>query len=209
MKASSPSTDLGRLHPGLEVVEEDVVRLVVALEAVDVAALQLHRALQVGEEEGVVVLLARLRPDVVRLGGRAGHLGRELRRHAAGLLPVAARGADQRGLVGVVVEALLVLAQALEQHADLVRDELPVRDPVERRKLLAADGAAARRHHHRLVPEEQLQRAAEIVDLGQPCLQLLEALAHGTPRSRVRRDSSAAADPGGRPGAFRAARARR
>ena len=42
---------LGRLHPGLEVVEEHVVRLVVALEALDVAALQLDRALEVGEEE--------------------------------------------------------------------------------------------------------------------------------------------------------------
>ena len=40
--------DLGRLHPRLVVVEEHVVRLVVALEAVDVAALQLDRALEVG-----------------------------------------------------------------------------------------------------------------------------------------------------------------
>ena len=39
--------------------------------------------------------LARLRPDVVGVRGCAGHLGGQLGRDAARLLPVAARGADQ------------------------------------------------------------------------------------------------------------------
>ena len=107
---------LGRLHPRLEVVEEDVVGLVVALEALDVAALQLDGALEVGEEEREVVLLARLRPDVVRLRGGAGHLGGQLGGDAAQLVVVAARRADQRRLVGVVVELLLVLGEILEQR---------------------------------------------------------------------------------------------
>ena len=50
---------LGRLHARLEVVEEGVVGLVVALEALDVAALQLDRALELGPEELVVVLGSR------------------------------------------------------------------------------------------------------------------------------------------------------
>ena len=99
---------LDRLHPRLVVVEEDVVRLVVALEAVDVAALQLDRALEMGEEERVVVLGARLRPDVVGVRGGAGHLGCQLGGNAVRLLPVAARRPDQARVVGVVVELLLV-----------------------------------------------------------------------------------------------------
>ena len=82
---------LGRLHARLEVVEERVVGLVVAFEALDVAPLQLDGALEV-EEEREVVRLARLRPDVVRgIRGGAGHLGGELRGHAASLVVVAAR----------------------------------------------------------------------------------------------------------------------
>ena len=74
---------LGRLHPGLEVVEQGVVRLVVAFEALDVAPLQLDRLLEVRKEVGVVGLLARLGPDVVRLGGGPRDLGRQLGRDAA------------------------------------------------------------------------------------------------------------------------------
>ena len=169
---------LGGLHPRLVVVEEDVVRLVVAFEALDIAALQLDRALEVGEEEGVVVLGSRLRPHVVGVGGGAGHLGRELGGHAMRLLPVASRRADQARVVRVVVELLLVTGEVVEQLADLVRDELLVCDPVERRHLMAANRAAARRHHHRLVPEEDLLRAAQVVDLGQTCLQLGKGLFH-------------------------------
>ena len=179
MRSSKTGAHLGRLHPRLEVVEEHVVRLVVALEALDVAALQLDGALEVGEEECEVVVLACLRPDVVRLGGGAGHLGGELGGDAAHLVVVAARRPDQRRLVGVVVELLLVPGEILEQRADLVGDELLVRDPVERRQLLPADRAAARRHHHGLVPEQHLQGPAQVVDLGQACLQLVKALFHG------------------------------
>ena len=158
---------LGGLHPRLVVVEEDVVRLVVALEAVHVAALQLDRALEVGEEERVVVVGSRLRPDIVGVRGCTGHLGRKICGDAVRLLPVAPRRADQARVVGVVVQLLLVAGEGFEQRPDLVRDELLVGDPVERRDLGAAHGAATRRHHHGLVPEEDLLRAAQVVDLGQ------------------------------------------
>ena len=123
--------------------------------------------LEVGEEERVVVLGARFRPDVVAVRGRTRHLGRQLGRDAPRFLPVAARGADQGSVVGVVVQLRLVAGEVVEQRPDLVRDELLVRDPVERRDLGAANGATAGRHHHGLVPEEDLLRSAQVVDLGQ------------------------------------------
>jgi hypothetical protein len=138
------------------------------------------------EEEREVVVLARLGPDIVRLGSRAGHLGGELGRNAAQLVVVAAGGADQRRVVGVVVELLLVLGEILEQHADVVGDELLVRDLVERRQLLPADRAAAGRHHHGLVPEEHLQGPAQVVDLGQAGLQLVKTLFHRLSSARSR-----------------------
>ena len=169
---------LGGLHPRLVVVEEDVVRLVVAVEAIDVAALQLHGALEVGEEEGVVVVFSCLCPHVVGVGRGAGHLGGEVGRHAARLLPIASGRADQARVVGVVVELLLVAGEIVEQLADLVGDELLVRDPVERRHLVASHRAAAGGHHHGLVPEEDFLRAAQVMDLGQTCFQLGEGLFH-------------------------------
>ncbi len=169
---------LRRLHPRLVVVEQDVVRLVVVLEALDVAALQLDGALELGEEEREVVVRARLRPDVMGLGGGARHLGGQLGRHAPRLLPVAPGRADQARLVGVVVETLLVRGELVEKRADLVGDEPLVRDSVEGRHLRAPDGASPRRHHHGLVPEEDLQGPPQVVDLGQACLQLVETLLH-------------------------------
>jgi hypothetical protein len=171
-------TDLRGLHPRLVVVEQDVVGLVIAFEAVHVAALQLDRALEVGEEEGVVRLLAGLGPDIVRLRRRARDLRSQVGRDTPRLLPVAAGGADQARVVGVVVKLLLVVGEPVEKRADLVGDELLVRDPVERGQLRSADGAAARRHHHGLVPEEDLHGPAQVVDLGQLGLQVGEALLH-------------------------------
>ena len=73
----------------------------------------------------------------------ARQLDAELGRNAALLLPVAARDADQARVVGVVVERLLERAQALEQAADLVVDELLVRDAAQRRERLGARRMAA------------------------------------------------------------------
>ena len=166
------------LHARLVVVEESVVGLVVALEAVDVAALEVDRALEHGAEELVVVLRPRLRPHVVALDGGAGHLGSQVGGDAARLLPVAARRADQARVVRVVIELLLVVGELVEQRSGRVGDELLVRDPVERRHLVPTNDGAARRHHHGLIPEQDLLRAAQVVDLGQTCLQLGETLLH-------------------------------
>ena len=63
--------DLGRLHPGLEVVEEDVVRLVVVVEAVDIAAAQVEVRAKGGQELREVGVLPRLDPDRHRERGGA------------------------------------------------------------------------------------------------------------------------------------------
>ena len=134
--------DLGRLHPGLEVVEEDVVGLVVVVEALDVAAPQLDVRAQCGQELREVRLLPRLHPDRHRERGGAGHLGAQLRRHPPRLLPVAADEPDQARLVRVVVERVLVRRELVEQPADLVGRERFVRET-------ARASPAARRGHRR------------------------------------------------------------
>ena len=69
--------------------------------------------------------------------------------------------------VGIGVEVREPCAQVVEQRAHLVRRELLVLDLVERGHLGAADSATARGHHHGLVPEQDLLRPAQVVDLGQ------------------------------------------
>ena len=80
---------LGRLHPALEVVEHDVVRLVADLEAVDVALAQVEVLAQRRQERREVVVPARLDPDRVRERRGARHLRAQLGGHLARLLPVA------------------------------------------------------------------------------------------------------------------------
>ena len=71
---------LCRLHPGLEVVQEHVVRLVVVVEALDVAAAEVEVVPQRGQELREVGLLARLHPDGHRERGGAATSRRAARR---------------------------------------------------------------------------------------------------------------------------------
>ena len=170
--------DLGRLHERLEVVEERRVRRVVPLEALDVAALQLEVPFEHREEAGEVVVRARLDPDLVAESRRTSHLGAKLGRHAALLLPVAARDADQARVVRVVLERLLERPEAFEQTADLVVDELLVRDAAQRRERLGPRRMPAGRHRHLLIPGENEERAREIGDLGQPLTKRAQVPVH-------------------------------
>ena len=109
----------------VEVVQKNVVLALVAhaLEAVDVLVLEIDVLLQVRKEDRKVGLLARFDP-----GGKSDRpgprqLGAQLGRDALCLLVVAAGDADQAGVVGVGIEALLVIPDFLEQLADLVVDE--------------------------------------------------------------------------------------
>jgi hypothetical protein len=169
---------LGCLHPGLEVVEEDVVRLVVVVEAFDIAAAQLEVVAEGGQELGEIGLLPRLDPDRHRERGGSGHLPAQLGGDAPRLLPVAADEADQARLVGVVVERVLERREPVEEAPDLVGGQRLVRDPVESRELLRANACPAGRHLHLLVPAEERRRSVEIVDLRDPFLQLCEGSAH-------------------------------
>ena len=170
--------DLGRLHARLEVVEEDVVGLVVVVEALDVAAPQLDVRAQRGQELREVRLLPRLHPDRHRERGGPRHLRAQLRRHPPRLLPVAPDEPDQARVVRVVVERVLVRRELVEEPADLVGGERVVRQPLERRQLLRPDTGAAGRHLHLLVPAEQRRRAVEIVDLADALLQACEGRLH-------------------------------
>ena len=171
--------DFLRRHVALVVVEDDVVRLVLYLEAVDVALAQIEVLPQDGQERLEVVRLARVDPHLVRERGGARHLGAQLRRHLARLLPVAGADADQARLERVVVLLLAPAAQVVEQPADLGRDELRVRDAPDRRHLLRPDRRALLGHHHVLVPAEESGGLDEIRDLGEALPQVVElGLAH-------------------------------
>ena len=159
---------LGRRRSRLEVVEEDVVRIVGRLEARDVLALQLELPVEPRPEGGVVVLLARDDPRLHALGRRLGQLAGEVGRDAPRLLPVAARDADQAGVVGVVGKGGLEVAQLVDELADPVVAEPLVGDPLDRREPLGADRGTRRRHHHHLIPVEQRKRRAEVGHFTEP-----------------------------------------
>ncbi len=170
--------DLGCLHARLEVVQQDVVRLVVLVEALDIAAPQLHVRAQCGQELREVRLLPRLHPHRHRQGRSTGHLGAQRRRNPPCLLPVPADVPDQAGIVRVVVERVLVRSELVEDPADLVGRQRVVRKTLERRQLLRTDARAAGRHLHLLVPAEQRRRAVEIVNLADALLQACEGRLH-------------------------------
>ena len=169
---------LGRRHPRLVLVEEGVVGRVALLHVLGPAERDVVDALERGPEDGEVVRLARLEPGDVRLAALARPVGGELGRDAARLLPVAAGDADQARVVGVVVELVLERRELVEQAADLVGDEPLVRDPGERGGHLRAGGGALRRHHRPLVPAGDRGGLLEVVDLGQPLLQIRQRGAH-------------------------------
>ena len=177
---------LGRRHPGLVVVEQRRVGQVGRLEALDVAALELDVRPQVGEERGEVVVPPGLDPGVVPAGRRAGHLDAQLGGHAAGLLPVTARDADQARVVGVVRQRLLERRQPLEQAADLGIGEAVVDDAAEGRERLGARLGSERRHRDPLLPAEHACGAAEVGDLRQPLAECCEIVHWPEPTDRLR-----------------------
>ena len=177
---------LGRLHAGLEVVEQDVVRLVVVVEALDVLAAQVEVLAEGRQELREVRVLSRLDPDGHRKRGGARHLAAQLGRHAARLLPVAADEPDQARLVRVVRLRLLEARQLVEQPSHLVGRERLVGDPVERRELLGADAGASGRHLDLLVPAEERRRAVEILDLADALCQLCEGGFHDETVAKTR-----------------------
>ena len=171
--------NLRRLHAALVVVEQHVVGLVGLGEQLDVAAAQLHVVLEVRAERLEVVRRARQAPRHEALGAGLDDLRPQVGRDPHGLLEVLAGDADQRRVVGVRVERVLVRPQLLEQPPRLGRREDVVRDAVERGLLLTAGTRAGRRHHHLHVPAEDPADPIDVGDLGEPGLELVEFLGGG------------------------------
>ena len=153
---------LGRRHPGLVVVQQCRVGQVGGLEALDVAALELDVLAQVRQERGEIVVPPRLHPGVVAARRCPRHLDAELRRHAARLLPVAPRDANQARVVRLEGQRGLERCEAVEQPTDLRVGEAVVDDAAERRERLGPGLRPERRHRHALLPTEHAGRTAEV-----------------------------------------------
>ena len=165
-----------RLRLRLEVVEQDVVRLVGRVEAGDVAAAQLDGALERGQEQLEVRRHLRLEPDRGRIGGGPRHLAGELGGHAHGLVVLAPGEADQRGVVGVRVERVLERAQLLDEAAHLGIDQRLMAELLEHGQVRAAARRAGRRHDRPLVPDEQRRDRSQGLDLLEATLELDEGV---------------------------------
>ena len=173
--------DLGGLHLRLEVVEEDVVGLVTALEAVDVAAAQLDLPLHDGEEEVEVRGRLGLEPDRRGLGGRPRHLAAKLRGHLDGLPVVPARGADRRRLPRIGIERVEARLELVDQPADLGVDEPLVLEPLEQRHVRTAPDEAGGGHDRPLVPGEEVRERIERRTVGEARVESFERVGHWAP----------------------------
>ena len=127
--------------------------------------LQLERPVEKGPERGKVGVLPRGDPGLDRRGGVTGHLGLELGRDAARLLPVGARHADQARVVALGVEGRLDRPDRIEELAERVVREHLVGNALHRGNVLGTGLAAGRGHHHVLIPLEQASRHPEIADV--------------------------------------------
>ena len=149
-------------HARLEVVEQDVVAVLEAREAVDVALSQLEMARERVAEAREVRCGARLLPRRLAERGGAAQLRGEAGRDAHRLLEVAPQLAHEAHVVGVRVLLRAPGLERVEQPAELGIGQALVRDGLERRRLVAAGGRAVRRHHRVLVPEQQRVDVAEV-----------------------------------------------
>ena len=130
-------------HVGLVVVEQDVVAVLEAGEAVDVAVAQLDLALERVAEAGEVGRGPRLLPRRLAERRRAARLGGQAGRDAHRLLEVAPQLAQEAHVVGVRVLLGRPGLERVEQPAQLRLGQPVVRDGLERRRLVAAGARPA------------------------------------------------------------------
>ena len=121
---------------------------------------------------GEVVGRPRLGPCLIALGARRPPLGDELGRQLPRELEIAARDADESGLVAVGFERLGVWDERIEQAANLRVGETLVGEPRDGRLLAGAGGGTAGRHVGRLIPVQDRHRPVEVVDLGEAGLEV-------------------------------------
>ena len=174
----------GRRHALVGAVDQRIGDVGVGGEEAGILAAEVERLLQEGTHGGEVVGRARARPGVV--GGRA-HLapaGDEVRGHLDGPLVVAPGDADEarrRRSRGAGCRHRAARASSSLPSAGSV--DLLVREPAKRGALPPARGGAALGHVGGLVPAEHRAGRAEVADLEQPALELVE-LAVGAGRGR-------------------------
>ena len=182
--------DLDRLHAGLVVVEDDVVRVAVVVEAGDVLAAQLEVPLEVREHEREVLLLARAQPALVAVRAGARQLGAQLGRDADGLLVVAPADPDEGGLERLLVVRLLERPQLLEERAEVgSRPGARARSGSGVARCSARASAPADGIFVSSSQREDARRFFDVMDLAQAAPELLEAFVHpGQGTASIRRD---------------------
>ena len=94
--------------------------------------------------------------------------------HLHRLLEVAARDADETGIVAVLRQAIGVGLQLVEQPAECRIGEPLVRQPAQEGALPGARHRPTRRHVGGLVPAQHGTRRAEVADLAQTRLEVFE-----------------------------------
>ncbi len=164
-QALQQRAQLGGRETGLEVVEQHVVRVGVALEARDVGVAQIDVAGERVAERREVVRRARLEPGLLALDLGAREVGGERGRHAHRLLEVAAQPADEPDVVGVGVLAVRPRLERVEQPAETGVGLARVDELGQRGAVLGAAVGAGRRHHRLLVPEQQAADRVEVAQL--------------------------------------------
>ena len=162
------------LHAVVGDVDQRIGDVLVGREIVGQLAAEVEGLLQQRSHLGEVVRRARLGPDLIRRREVAGELRDERGRHFDGALELAARHADQRGVVRVIRQALFVGSQIVQQPADRRIGELLVRQPAERGRLPCARRPAAGRHVRALIPVQQRVGGVEVVDFEQAGLEFVE-----------------------------------
>ena len=157
--------DFHRLHDGLEIVEQRVVRMIRRREECDVFPLQIDDLLEMRSKNGKVGSGARFPPGVVGRRRDLGLAGHEIRGDAARLGVVARRDRDCAGGRRIGIRSVQGRDGVVEQTADLVGREFFVLEPAHGREHFAMNGSAAGRHIDPFVPLEQRRGVPQVGDL--------------------------------------------
>ena len=171
--------DVGRRDPGLEVVQQDVVRMLRRRKEGDVALLEGDEFFEVRLKVRVVRSRPSLDPGMLSGRDRLGLFRHELGRDPSRLLVVMGRHRDGSVGVGQGIELRQTLARGVHEPGGLVGDELLVRDFLDRGDHLAVHGRTAGWHVDLLVPLEEGGGVLEIDDLGDGETQFRKGVGHG------------------------------
>ncbi len=174
--------DVGGLHPRLEVIQQGVVGMLGRREEGDVPLGEFYHLFEMRAEDGEFRFLTGFHPGIEGFGGDDGRLDHELGRDALGLFVIAGRDADQRRIVIGGIDTCKLGLEVFEQPSNLVRSELDLRQFAQRTELVPAGFGAALRHVGLLVPAEDRARIAQVGHLAQDLFELVQFLAHGSPR---------------------------